>query len=55
MAQIVEESKSLMRIKDKYQADAGDCNECTDFWKDMVEDKEKHLEELNSMLKNHMA
>jgi hypothetical protein len=54
MAQIVEENKSLWRIKHSYGKDAGECGECTAFWDDMIKDKTKHIEELLEMLKKHI-
>lgn len=54
MTQLVQENKSLWRIKKQYQKDAGKCKDCTAFWKKMVKDKESHIEELEEMIKAHM-
>lgn len=55
MNQLVEESRSLKRIKELYRSDAGDCEDCTKFWAEMVEDKEEHVEDLNELIKDHVA
>lgn len=55
MAQLVEEHKSLWRIKNQYMEDAGACAECKEFWQKMVKDKEDHIEELTKMIKNHLG
>ena len=54
MAQAVEESQSLYRIKNDYLKDAKECDECTEFWKKLIEDKEKHCDDLWNLIKNHM-
>ena len=55
MAQLVQESKSLKRIRGNYQADAGDCSDCKAFWTKMVDDKEDHIEEITGLLKSHLV
>lgn len=54
MAQLVEEHRSLWRIKEMYQNDAGDCSTCQVFWKKMIDDKEEHVSELQGLIKNHI-
>lgn len=54
MAQIVEESQSLYRIKKTYKSDAEDCDECKEYWQKLQEDKEQHLDELENLLKKHI-
>lgn len=54
MNQLVQEHKSLWRIKDAYVKDAGDCKDCKAFWEKMVKDKEDHIEELMVLIKGHM-
>jgi len=54
MKQMVQEHKSLWRIKNNYKNDAGDCADCKTFWGDMERDKEAHIEKLSAMLKMHM-
>ena len=55
MSQIVTEHRSLYRIRDQYQKDAGDCDACNTFWKKMVDDKEEHIVELTALIKNHLG
>lgn len=54
MNQLVQEHKSLWRIKNHYQSESGDCVDCKDFWKKMEDDKTSHIEELTSLVKNHL-
>jgi len=54
MAQIVEEHKSLYRIKNMYIADAKKCKECQQFWKRMIDDKECHIQDLLCLIQNHL-
>jgi hypothetical protein len=54
MSQMVEEHRSLWRIKTCYAKDAGKCAECKEFWKRMEKDKEAHIQELTDLLKKHM-
>ncbi len=51
--QLVQESKSLWRIKNHYLNDAGDCADCKTFWGKMEEDKEDHVKELEGLIGNH--
>ncbi len=55
MNQLVQEQKSLWRIKDDYKKDAGDCGDCGAFWEKMVKDKEEHIVELTALIKKHLA
>ena len=55
MAQMVEESKSLWRIKNDYLKDEGGCADCDAFWKKMTEDKEAHIKELTDLIKKHLG
>lgn len=55
MIQIVQENKSLWRIRNKYLADAGDCKECKKFWEKMIEDKVDHVDELMALIKDHVS
>ncbi|MBE0480351.1 MAG: hypothetical protein IBX68_05165 [Dehalococcoidia bacterium] len=54
IAQAVEESKSLWRMKDTYREDALGCEECIAFWDKMVKDKEDHLTELREVIASHL-
>jgi len=51
--QLAHENKSLWRIKNNYQKDAGDCHDCAAFWKDLEQDKEKHVRDLMALIKKH--
>jgi hypothetical protein len=53
MAQMVEEHKSLYRIKKMYKVDAKKCKECKDFWEKLEKDKEDHIQELMGLIQNH--
>ncbi|MEX2145351.1 MAG: hypothetical protein WD712_03225 [Candidatus Spechtbacterales bacterium] len=53
--QLVQENKSLWRIKNHYLKDAGDCAKCQKFWEKMEADKEEHVRELEQLIKDHMA
>jgi hypothetical protein len=46
MAQAVEESQSLYKIKNHYLKDAKNRTECFKYWKELEEDKEQHVENL---------
>ena len=54
MLQMVQEHKSLWRIKNEYMKDAEDCDNCKSFWAKMEKDKEDHIKELTELLKSHM-
>ncbi|MDP4010352.1 MAG: hypothetical protein Q8P37_00625 [Candidatus Spechtbacteria bacterium] len=53
--QLVQENKSLWRIKNHYLEDAGDCAKCQEFWKKMEADKEEHITELTQLIKEHLS
>jgi len=50
MAQIVEEHRSLYRIKNMYKTDAKKCKECLQFWKKLEADKEDHIQEILGLI-----
>jgi len=54
MIQLVEENKSLWRIKNEYIKNSGDCRECAGFWQKMEKDKEAHVKELAALVKKHL-
>jgi len=54
MNQLVQEHKSLWRIKNDYLEDAEGCAECVEFWEKMVADKEEHVAELTALIKDHL-
>jgi len=53
--QIVDESKSLWRIKKSYKSDATDCAQCLAFWDKLEKDKEDHIKELGQLIKTHIT
>ena len=55
MAQAVEESQSLWRIKNEYKKDAKECEECRKFWEKMEKDKEKHCKDLQDLISKHIS
>lgn len=54
MTQMVEEHKSLWRIKNMYKKDAQNCKECVDFWNKLEKDKEDHIQDLTKLIKDHV-
>ncbi|MGH7791096.1 MAG: hypothetical protein ACREOB_02150, partial [Thermodesulfobacteriota bacterium] len=54
MAQIVEEHKSLWRIKNMYKKDASGCRQCKAFWDKLEKDKEGHIREIEEIIKTHI-
>lgn len=54
MNQMVQEHKSLWRIKNEYKKDAGDCGDCEKFWQKLEEEKESHAKELEELVKKHL-
>lgn len=54
MVQMVEEHKSLWRIKNEYKKDAGTCAQCGTFWAKLEKDKEDHITELEELIKKHL-
>jgi len=55
MAQMVQEHKSLWRIKNKYMVDAEECQMCKAFWEKLADAKEANVAELQEILKDHMS
>jgi len=53
VTQMVEEHKSLYRIKNMYKIDAKQCKECKTFWEKLEKDKENHIQELTNLIQNH--
>jgi len=54
MAQMVQENKSLWRIKDKYLADSINCPECQMFFKSLAQKKEDTITELYMLIKSEV-
>lgn len=55
MLQLVQEQKSLWRIKNSYMKDHDNCSDCKVFWEKMLADKESHTEELMQLIKAHTS
>lgn len=55
MTQLVQEHKSLWRIRNEYSKDAGDCVDCKAFWTKLEKDKEDHVQELTGLIKKHLG
>ncbi len=53
MMQLVEESQSVWRIKANYQQEAAGCDECLEFWKQLLGQKERNIEGLEKLIKGH--
>jgi hypothetical protein len=54
MAQMVQENKSLWRIKNKYLADSADYPECQLFFTKLAEKKEATIAELLMLIKSEI-
>jgi len=54
LIQLVQENKSLWRIKNEYLKNAEGHEEEVIFWEKMTKDKEAHIEELASLVKKHL-
>lgn len=52
--QLVEEHKSLWRIKKMYKKDSGKCNACKNLWSFLEKEKESHIKQLESLIKSHL-
>lgn len=54
MNQMVQESKTLWRIKKHYKENAKECPRCQNLWMKLEKEKENHLKELEALLKEHL-
>lgn len=54
MTQLVQEQKSLWRIKNDYLKDAGKNKELKEFWTEVANEKELLIEDLQSVIKVEM-
>jgi hypothetical protein len=50
MTQLVQEQKSLWRIKDEYMKDAGKDKELKAFWSEVAAEKELLIEDLQAVI-----
>jgi len=53
MAQIVEESQSLWRIRNTYMADSTACMGCQDYSLKLAQDIELHMKDLENLIVEH--
>ncbi len=51
MTQLVQEQKSLWRIKDEYMKDAGKDKDLKAFWAEVAAEKELLIEDLQAIIK----
>jgi len=54
MSQIVEDHRSLWRMRDMYENDSGECSECRELWKRLADSRETDLEEMIRLLRRHV-
>lgn len=54
MTQLVQEQKSLWRIKNEYSKDAGKDKELKAFWTEVAAEKELLIEDLQAVIKMEM-
>ncbi|MFH1047362.1 MAG: hypothetical protein V1738_03595 [Patescibacteria group bacterium] len=54
MSQIVEDHRSLWRMRDMYENDSGECHECRDAWRALADKREAELNHLVELLRRHM-
>ena len=53
-AQLVEDHRSLWRMRDQYTNDAGECGDCRELWEVMAKNREQELAKLKELLKTHL-
>lgn len=54
MHQLTQEQKSLWRIEDEYQKDAGSNKVIKAFWKKLATEKRAHVTELTAFIKSEL-
>jgi hypothetical protein len=55
MSQIVEDHRSLWRMRDMYENDSGECGECRELWKGLADSREAEVNMMVEMLKSHLT
>ena len=55
MMQLIEEHKSLWRIKNDYKNDSSGCEECQEVWDKLQSSKEGYIKELEDLVKKHLG
>lgn len=54
MNQLIQEHKSLWRIKGQYLSDADQCEDCTEVWNRVAESKERNIAEMTEIVRKHL-
>lgn len=54
MLQMVQENKSLWRIKNKYLTDSADCPDCQAFYEKLAQQKEAIITELYALIQTEI-
>lgn len=54
MLQLVQENKTLWRIKKNYLKDVGNAKEIKAFWTKLAKEKETHVKELTALIKKYV-
>ncbi|MEM5875684.1 MAG: hypothetical protein QXX45_03920 [Candidatus Aenigmatarchaeota archaeon] len=53
MSQLVEEHRSLWRLKKYYVKDAKNCKKCKELWQQLLKEKSQHIKRISEILKAH--
>jgi hypothetical protein len=55
MLQLTQEQKSIWRVKRYYIGDAGNCEECKEFWTRFLQQKEDNVAQMKDLIKKHIG
>jgi hypothetical protein len=55
MLQLTQEQKSIWRVKRYYVGDAGNCEECKEFWARFLQQKEDNVAQMKDLIKKHIG
>ncbi|MEA3248850.1 MAG: hypothetical protein U9Q03_00650 [Patescibacteria group bacterium] len=55
MSQIVEDHRSLWRMRDIYGNDSGECADCRELWKKLADSREEEMGLMVRILKEHLG
>lgn len=53
MSQLVQEHRSLWRLRKHYLKDAKGCKKCKDLWQRLIKEKEEQIKIISEILKAH--
>lgn len=53
MSQMIEEHRSLWRLKKYYVKDAKNCKKCKELWQKLLKEKNEHIKRISEILKAH--